>query len=102
MTAEKEYAISVSEAPNKFCFSLHYNGVNSYLFVNGDEIYKFKAKDSEINAAPLCLSYVSKHFSFDNMKNIGLYGYVFDSLIDCGSTDVHNVAHMLVWILINI
>ena len=45
--------------------SLHYNGVNSYIFVNGVEIYKFKAKDSEINAAPSCLVNVSKDFSIN-------------------------------------
>ena len=35
----------------KFCLNLHYNGANSYLFVNGVE--KFKAKDSSIVANPL-------------------------------------------------
>ena len=49
--------------------------MNSYTFVNGVEIYKFKAKDSEINTAPLCLGNVSK---VDNMKKTGLYGYVYD------------------------
>ena len=34
---------------------MHYNGANSYLFVNGVEIIKFKAKDSEIVVTPLCL-----------------------------------------------
>ena len=29
---------------NKFCVSLHYNGANSYLFVNGTRIIRFKAK----------------------------------------------------------
>ena len=47
---------------------LHYNGANSYLFVNGAKIYKFKAKESEINAAPLCLGNISKGFSVDNVK----------------------------------
>ena len=37
----------------KFCLSFHYTGVNSYLFVNGTEIYKLKGKDSEIVASPL-------------------------------------------------
>ena len=37
-------------------------GVNSYVFVNGVEIYKFKAKYSEINAAPFCLGSVSNDF----------------------------------------
>ena len=44
----------------KFCLSLHYNGANSYLFVNGTEIIKFKTKDSEIAAYPLCLGNTSK------------------------------------------
>ena len=47
---------------------MHYNGANSYLFVNGTEIYKFKAKDSEIVASPLCLGNISKDWSTDNMK----------------------------------
>ena len=50
----KIYSISFVVTNVKFCLSLHYNGANSYLFVNGTEIYKFKAKDSEIVATPLC------------------------------------------------
>ena len=52
----------------KFCLSLHYNGAKSYLFVNGTEIHKFKEKDAEIVATPLCLGNVSKDFSVDNTK----------------------------------
>ena len=48
LTAEKMHSINFTEKNKKFCLSLHYNGVNSYLIVNGTEIYKFKAKDSEI------------------------------------------------------
>ena len=40
--------INFTVTKNKFCLSLHYNGANTYLFVNGKEIAKFKAKDSEI------------------------------------------------------
>ena len=58
--------------------SLHYNEANSYLLVNGTEIYKFKAKDSEIVAAPLCLGNISKNWSVDNMKKTGFNGYVYD------------------------
>ena len=68
LTAEKMYSINVIGAKKKFCLSLHYNGGNSYLFVNGTEIYKFKAKDSEIVASPLCLGNISKDWSTDNMK----------------------------------
>ena len=51
--------------------SLHYNGKNSCLFVNGTEIIKFKAKDSEILATALCLGNISKDFSADSMKKTG-------------------------------
>ena len=51
---------------------MHYNGVNSYLFVNGTETHKFKAKDSEIVATQLCLGSISKEWSVDNMKRTGL------------------------------
>ena len=61
---------------------MHYNGANSYLFVNGTEIHKFKAKDSEIVASPLCLGNISKNFSADNMKRTGLNGYVYDFSVD--------------------
>ena len=65
-------------AKKKFCLSLHYCGINSYLFVNGTEIYKFKAKDSEILATPLCLGNISKDWSVDKMKETGSNGYVYD------------------------
>ena len=55
LTAVKMYSINCTVTKNKFCFSLRYNEANIYLFVNGTEIYKFKAKDSETLAAPLYL-----------------------------------------------
>ena len=55
------YSINFTLTKNKFFLSLHYNGTNSYLFVNGTKIYKFKAKDSDIVASPLCLGNISKH-----------------------------------------
>ena len=46
LTAEKMYSINFTITKKKFCLSLHYNGANSCLFVNGTEIIKFKAKKS--------------------------------------------------------
>ena len=60
LTAEKIYSINFTVTKKKFCLSLHYNGANSCLFVNGTEIYKFKVKDFEIVASPLCLGNISK------------------------------------------
>ena len=47
----------------KLCLNLRDNGANSYLFVNATEIYKFRAKDSEIVASPLSLGNISKDWS---------------------------------------
>ena len=77
LTAEKMYPINFSMEAKKFCFSLHYNGANSYLFVNGTEIIKFKAKDFETAAIPLCLGNISKDWSTDNMTRTGFDDYVF-------------------------
>ena len=60
LTAEKMYSINFTVTKKKFCLSLHYNGANSYLFVNGTGIYKFKVKESEIVTAPLYLGNISK------------------------------------------
>ena len=65
------YSINFTKANTKFCLSFHYNGANSYLFVNGTEVVKFKAKYSEIIETPLCLENISKDWSVDNMKKTG-------------------------------
>ena len=76
------YLINFTENNNKFYLSLHYNGANSYLFDNGKEIRKFKAKDSGNIATPLCLGIISKVFVVDNMKKTWLNGYVYDVSAD--------------------
>ena len=80
------YKIDFTKKNKKNCLSLHYNGANSYLLVNGTEIHKFNAKDTEIVASPLCLGNISKDFSVDNMKKnnkkTGLNGYVYDFSVD--------------------
>ena len=85
------YSISFTVTRKKFCLSLHYNGGNSYLFVNGTEIYKFKAKDPEIVAARLCLGNVLKDWSVDNMKQTGFNGCVYDFSVDYNITDVDDI-----------
>ena len=62
LTAEKMYYISFTVTKKKFCLSLHHHRANSYLFVNGTEIYQFKAKGSEIVATPLFLGNISKYW----------------------------------------
>ena len=64
---------------------------NSYLFVTGTEIYKFKAKYSEIVVTPLCLGNISKDWSVNYMKKTGFNGYVYDFRVDYDSTDVDDI-----------
>ena len=91
LSAEKIYLINFTENYKKFCLSLHYNGANSYLFVNDKKIHKFKAKDSEIVATPLCLGNISKAWSVDNMKKSGLNGYVYDFSVDYDAIAVDDI-----------
>ena len=88
------YSNNFTEKNKKFCLSLHYNGANSYLFVNGTEVHKFKAKDSEIVATHLCLGNISKEFSVDNMKNTGLNGYIYDFSVDYDATAVDDILNI--------
>ena len=71
LSAEKMHSIDFTENNKIFSFSPHYNGANSFLFINGREIHKFKAKDTGIVATPLCLGNISKDWSVDNMKKTG-------------------------------
>ena len=91
LTAEKMYSINFTVTKKKFCLSLDYNGANSYLFVNGTEIIKLKAKDSEIVASALCLGNISKDWSIDNMKKTGLTGYVHDFSADYNAIAVDHI-----------
>ena len=70
---------------------MHYSGANSYLFVNGTGIYKFKVKDYEIVASPLCLGNISKDWLVDNMKRTGLNSYVYDFSVDYDAADVDDI-----------
>ena len=91
LSSEKMYPINFTKNSTKFCLSLHYNGANSYLFVYGTEIHKFKSKNSEILSYSLCLGNISKDWSIDNMKKTGLMGYVYEF-----STD-YNIFRFLIY-----
>ena len=89
--AEKIYSTNFTVDNKKFCLSLHYNGDNSYLFVNSKEIHKFKTKDSEIAGYPLCLGGLSKGFEVGYMRTSGLIRYVYDFIVDYGAIAVDDI-----------
>ena len=63
-TAEAKYPINFTQSNRKFCLSLHYNGSNSFLFVNATKTYQFKVKDSEIKKKSFEFwKYLSRFFS---------------------------------------
>ena len=107
LTAEKMYSINFTVTKKKFCLSLHYNGANSYLFVNGTEIITFKAKDSNIVVSPLCLGNISKDWSVDNMKKTGFTSYVYDFSADYNVVtvddikDIHKYLMVKKWYCVN-
>ena len=91
LTAEKMYSINFTLKKKKFRQSLFYNGANSFLFVNGTEIYKFKAKNSEVFVGPICLVNISKDWSVDNMNKTGFTGYAYDFSVDYNAIAVDNI-----------
>ena len=68
LTAEAKYSVNFTQSGKRFVLSLHYNGSNSFLFVNAIKIYQFRVKDSEVKNYTLCLGNVKgsvKIFSVD-------------------------------------
>ena len=94
------YSINFTEKNKQFCLSLHYNKENSYFFVNGTEIYKFKSKDSEILANSLYLGNISKDWSVDNMKKTWLNVYVYDFSVDYDAIAVSDISDIHKYLMI--
>ena len=91
LSAEKIYLMNFTKTNTNFYLGLRYDGANSYLFVNGTEIYKFKAKDSEIVPNNLCLGNISKDFSASKMKKTGFNGHIYDFSVNYDSIDVDDI-----------
>ena len=87
LTVEKLDSINFAKENTNFCLSLHYNGKNSHLFINGTEIIKFRAKDSEITP----YGNISKDWSIENIKKTGLKGCVYDFSVDYDAISVSDI-----------
>ena len=67
---EKKFSIPFTKGNTKFCFSLHYNANNSYLFVNGKGIIKFKADNKSVSfLTRFCFQSISDGFSATVKQN---------------------------------
>ena len=94
ITAEDKYSINFTGSGKRFVLALHYNGSNTFLFVNTTKIYQFKAKDSEIKPYPLCLGNISKDFKIDNMKNAGLNRNLKVFSVDYNAINTNDILHI--------
>ena len=75
---EKKFSINFTKSNTKFCLSWHYNADNSYLFVNGKEIFKFKADNKNVNfPSQFCLRSISNGFSNTESREVSLNGNVY-------------------------
>ena len=68
LTAEVKYPINFTESGKIFLISLHYNGSNSFLFVNATKTRQLKVKNSEVKGYTVCLGNITKDFTISNMK----------------------------------
>ena len=96
LTAKAQYSINFSRSNRKFHLSLHYDGSNSFLFVNATKIYQFKANDSK---CPLWLGNISKDFASINMKKTGLNGYVYKFSVDYNIIDTSYITDIHIYLI---
>ena len=99
--AEKNYSPHFSAENKIFVLSLHYNGGNSFLFVNGQKVTQFKAEDSVLNNArvltlgtltvPAYPSGANNRLSPKNVKDTKLYGNVYDFSVDYSPISDKNI-----------
>ena len=75
--AEKIYSQNFAQPSKKFVLSLHYNGNDSYLFVNGKQELKFKAKTHRLVKEELCIGNLSDQWTTsESEKNRIIWKYV--------------------------
>ena len=76
------YSQNFTQPSKKFILSLHYNGDDSYLFVNGKQELKFKAKTSHLVKEKLCIGNLSDQWTTSESEKTGLHGNIYDLVVD--------------------
>ena len=80
--SEKKYFRNFTEPNVKFVLSLHYNGNDSYLFVNGRQELKFKCKTDQLVKEKLCIGNLSDQWTASKSGKTGLYGNIYVFVVD--------------------
>ena len=87
---EHDYVkVNGSQVNKKFILSVHYNGDNSYLFINGVKQFQFKAMSSLNLANPLIIENRSNNFpSQTDYEKASLHCEIYDFLVSYQSSDI--------------
>ena len=81
--AEKKFYRNFTDPGKKFLLSLHYNGAESYLFVNGRQELKFKCKTDQLVKEKLCLGNFGDQWSTkSDSEKTGLHGNIYGFVVD--------------------
>ena len=80
--AEKNFYRNFTDFGKKFMLSLHYNGDDSYLFVNGRQELRFKAKTYQLVKEKLCIGNLSDQWTTSETEKTGVYGKIYDFVVD--------------------
>ena len=98
-TQKKCFIETLQNSGHKFILSLHCNGDNSCLFVNGREKLKFKTKTDQIINNQLCLGNLSFDWTKDESEKTSLYGNIYDFVVDykaiVGTTTIYDMHRYL-------
>ena len=71
----RKIIINFNKTKTNFCLSLHYNGDESYLYVNKTETSKFKTRYN------FCLESVSNNFTKEEQSEISSNGTAYGSSV---------------------
>ena len=97
--AEKIYSQNFTAVNKKFVLSLHYNGDDSYLFVNGKQELKFKAKDDQIVKEILCLGNIGDDWTAANAPKTGIWGEIYDFAVDYRESNIGDIYNVHIYLM---
>ena len=84
--AEGKFSINFLKANPKFCLIFYYNADNNRLFVNGKEIFNFKADSKDVNfPVQFCLGIICNRFSATESRQVFLNENTYDFSVDYNS-----------------
>ena len=100
ISPEKKFSINFIQANTKLCLSLHYNADNSYLFVHGKEIFKFKTNNKNGNfATEFFLGSISNGFSSTESREVYLNGNMYNFSVSYNYFDKFDILNICKYLM---